>query len=157
MSTRVSCRPVLGGRLPPKSFLLTLFLFTLSPLPLGYSPQSPSTPPQKVKSCRKPWVLTAIFQDVLASWIIPCQHMNQYNQYREIPTLFTIMSKLISLAVHWMVSESRHLIGSASESPPNDVDLPIMQVQNSGARCLFTCFSHPKCQKYSLTHIPIMN
>ena len=40
--SRVSCRPVFffwGGRL----------------LPLGYSPQSPSTPPQKVKSCRKPW------------------------------------------------------------------------------------------------------
>ena len=42
---RVSCRPVLGGGdSPPKisysppKFVLTLFLFTLSPLPLGYSP-----------------------------------------------------------------------------------------------------------------------
>ena len=39
---------------PPTNFLLTLFLFTLSHLPLGYSPPSPLTPPQKVKSCRKP-------------------------------------------------------------------------------------------------------
>ena len=43
-----------GGETPPQKisysppkFVLTLFLFTLSPLPLGYSPpQSPSTPPQ---------------------------------------------------------------------------------------------------------------
>ena len=49
---RVSCRPVLGGRLPPKKpvtpppkFLLTLFLFTLSPLPLGYSPPKVLQPP----------------------------------------------------------------------------------------------------------------
>ena len=45
------CRPVLGGDPPPKTknqlpppqkkFVLTLFVFTLSPLPLGYSPPPP--------------------------------------------------------------------------------------------------------------------
>ena len=46
----------LGGRLPPQKLLLSLFVFTLSPLPLSYPPppKSPSTPHQKVKSCRKP-------------------------------------------------------------------------------------------------------
>ena len=52
-----------GGDSPPKisysplKFLLTLFVFTLSPLPLGYSPPPKvlQPPPQKkVKSCRKP-------------------------------------------------------------------------------------------------------
>ena len=40
---------------PPPNFLLTLFLITLSPLPLGYSPPQVLQLPQKVKSCRKPW------------------------------------------------------------------------------------------------------
>ena len=46
--------PFLGGRLPPKKnqllppkILLTLFLFTLSPLPLGYSPPKSFNSPPK--------------------------------------------------------------------------------------------------------------
>ena len=50
---RVSCRPVLGGETPPKNQLLPPKIFTdfifIHPEPptLGYSPQSPSTPPAK--------------------------------------------------------------------------------------------------------------
>ena len=64
-AVRVSCRPVLGGRLPPqknqllppKIFTDFIFIHPEPPTPrLLPPPQSPSTPPPpKVKSCRKPW------------------------------------------------------------------------------------------------------
>ena len=62
---RVPCRPVLGGRLPPKNQLLPpkiftgfIFIHPEPPTPRLLPPpkvlQLPP-PPKKVKSCRKPW------------------------------------------------------------------------------------------------------
>ena len=71
-SSRVSCRPVLGGETPPQNqllppkFVLTLFLFTLSPLPLGYSPPKVLQLPPKGE----------ILQETLSSYFLVkyCAH-----------------------------------------------------------------------------------
>ena len=78
---RVSCRPVLGGGgdspppnqlLPPPTFLLTLFVITLSPpTPRLLPPRVLQLPPKKVKSCRKPWPPWTFTSTPPPPWTLP--------------------------------------------------------------------------------------